>query len=132
MPNIATRSLKELRAHVPFTALGALSGIVLMLFFYRIPHQAAYTVFYILHPLHVLLSALVTASLYRIHERRDVKMRFQILRIVIIGYLGSVGIATLSDSLIPYLGEVMLGLPNRHLYLGFIEEWWLINPLAFL
>jgi hypothetical protein len=27
---------------------------------------------------------------------------------------------------------VLLDLPNRGLHLGFIEEWWLVNPLAFL
>ena len=25
-----------------------------------------------------------------------------------------------------------MGLPNRGLHLGFIEEWWLVNPLAFI
>ncbi|HXK62528.1 MAG TPA: hypothetical protein PLP42_21795, partial [Acidobacteriota bacterium] len=41
-----------------------------------------------------------------------------------------VGIATASDSLIPYLGEILLDLPNRHAHLGFIEKWWIINPLV--
>ena len=50
--------------------------------------------------------------------------------LVIIGYVGAVGIATLSDCFIPYLGEVMLDLPNRGIHIGFIEEWWLVNPLA--
>jgi len=26
----------------------------------------------------------------------------------------------------------MLGMPRRELHLGFIEKWWLVNPLAFL
>ena len=52
--------------------------------------------------------------------------------IILIGYLGSIGIATLSDSVIPFLGEVMFDLPNKGIHLGFIEKWWLINPLAFL
>jgi hypothetical protein len=41
-----------------------------------------------------------------------------------------VGVATLSDSFIPFLGEWILDLPNRGLHLGFIEKWWLVNPLA--
>jgi len=49
---------------------------------------------------------------------------------LLIGYLGSVGICTVSDSCIPYAGELILGLPNRGLHLGFIEKWWLVNPLA--
>jgi hypothetical protein len=51
-------------------------------------------------------------------------------RTLLIGYFGSVGIATLSDSLIPYAGEVLLGLPHRGLHLGLIEKWWVVNPLA--
>jgi len=49
---------------------------------------------------------------------------------LVIGYLGSVGIATLSDCVIPYVGELLLDLPNRGVHLGFIEKWWLVNPLA--
>jgi hypothetical protein len=49
---------------------------------------------------------------------------------VVIGYVGSVGIATLSDCVIPYVGETLLDLPHRGLHLGFIEKWWLVNPLA--
>jgi hypothetical protein len=52
--------------------------------------------------------------------------------LLIIGYIGSVGIATVSDSLIPYLGEVLLRMPNRGIHIGFIEKWWLVNPLAIL
>lgn len=37
---------------------------------------------------------------------------------------------TLSDSIIPFLGETILDLPNRGIHLGFIERWWLVNPLA--
>ena len=49
---------------------------------------------------------------------------------LIIGYISSIGIATISDSIIPYFGEVMLRMPNRGIHIGFIEKWWLVNPLA--
>jgi hypothetical protein len=52
--------------------------------------------------------------------------------LLLIGYAGSVGIATLSDSLIPYIGEILLGLPNRGVHIGFIEHWQIVNPLAIL
>jgi hypothetical protein len=52
--------------------------------------------------------------------------------LLVIGYVGSIGIATLSDSVIPYLGETLLHLPNRGIHIGFVEKWWLVNPLAFL
>ena len=121
--------LRELKSHAPFTLCGAVAGIVFMLIFKNIPRQVSHNIFYVLHPMHVVLSALVTASMYRLHTKS--KKTHKVL-VLIIGYVGSVGIATLSDSIIPYAGEVMLGLPDRAIHLGFIEKWWLINPLAFM
>jgi len=121
-PLIAT----ELRTHAPFTAFGTVTGIVIMAAFmqFRIPREISSTLFWTMHPLHVLLSALVTTAMYRLHSGRG------IWQTVLIGYFGSVGIATLSDSLIPFAGEWMLDLPYRGIHLGFIEKWWLVNPLA--
>jgi len=126
---ILNQILYELKNHFPFTFFGAFTGIVIMIFFYNItiPSKISYTVFYTLHPIHVFLSALVTASMYELHTGGKLKLWI----FFIIGYVGSVGIASLSDSLIPYAGEVLLQLPNRGIHLGFIEEWWLVNPLAF-
>lgn len=118
----------ELKNHAPFTAFGAITGVIVMLFFYNVPYKISYNVFYILHPLHVVLSAMVTVSMYELHTTSKPKLWVLIL----IGYIGSIGIATLSDSIIPYLGETLLNLPNRGIHLGFIEKWWLVNPLAFL
>jgi hypothetical protein len=122
--------LAELRSHAPFTVFGAFTGIVLMVLVatISIPSGLSYRIFYILHPLHVLLSALVTTSLYRLH----LKDSGRVLIPIIIGYVGSIGTATLSDSIIPYVGEIVLSLPNRGVHVGFIEEWWLVNPMAFL
>ena len=119
--------LKELRRHAPFTSLGAFTGIIIMIISYKLPARTSYNIFYILHPLHVLLSALVTASMYKLY-----KDKAKFWNLILIGYGGSVGIATLSDCVIPYLGEILLNLPNRGIHLGFIEKWWLVNPLAFI
>ena len=119
--------IRELKSHSPFTFLGTLTGIIVMLIFYKIPSEISFKIFYVLHPMHVVLSALVTASMYKIYSK---KVNPVIL--LLIGYFGSVGIATLSDSIIPYIGELILDLPNRGIHLGFIEKWWLVNPLAFL
>ena len=122
--------LEELKHHYPFTLFGAFTGIIIMLLLHTItiPPKASHAIFYTLHPLHVLLSALVTASMYELHTRG--KCNLWIL--IIIGYIGSIGIATLSDSIIPYIGETLLNLPNKGIHLGFIEKWWLVNPLAFI
>ncbi len=119
----------ELEHHAPFTLTGAVSGIIFMLIFKHLSAQTSETIFYVLHPTHVLLSALVTASMYCIYKRANSE-KVNILYVLLIGYVGSVGIATLSDSVIPYLGEFLLKMPHRHAHIGFIEKWWLVNPLA--
>lgn len=115
----------ELKRHAPFTALGALSGIALMALVVvcRLPHETSAVVFDILHPLHVLLSAVVTAGILR-RYRRPVVLTF------VVGYVGSVGIGTISDIVLPYLGGLLVGAEMGHMHIGFIEHWWLVNPLA--
>jgi hypothetical protein len=128
---------RELKAHAPFTIFGTITGIVIMLAFQRMPSRVSFNIFYVLHPMHVLLSALVTASMYELHEckrisEKCIRGKCNLWLLLIIGYAGSIGIATLSDSLIPYLGESLLRMPNRGIHIGFIERWWLVNPLAIL
>ncbi|MBN2019502.1 MAG: hypothetical protein JW749_04685 [Sedimentisphaerales bacterium] len=141
----------ELKAHSPFTLFGALTGLAMMLIFRNISHQGIYRLFYIFHPAHVVLSAMVTASLFRLHEKTK-----SFLVIAIVGYIGSIGVATLSDSILPFFGEEILGavIPTesavhshspeagaekteegeheKELHIGFIEEWYIVNPAALL
>jgi len=118
--------LFELKRHAPFTALGTASGLALMALFVfaGVPRGISEKLFWILHPMHVLISAMVTTAIYRANSRGGIPMT------LVVGYLGSVGIATLSDSIIPYAGEFLLNLPHRGIHFGFIEKWWLVNPLA--
>jgi len=123
---------RELSHHIPFTAIGALSGIIFMVIIISCgyldsvsPH--AKTVFYILHPTHVFLSAMVTTALYRIYGNG----KYKVLKAILIGYTGSIFIATLSDCVIPYLGEWLTVLPDRELEIGFIHEPLKTNPPAF-
>jgi hypothetical protein len=124
--------LEELKEHAPFTIFGAITGIIIMVFFRKLPSEISYKLFYTLHPIHVVLSALVTASMYERHKCGGFGKGCNLAVLLAIGYVGSIGIATISDSIIPYLGEVLLDMPHRHAHIGFIEEWWLINPLALL
>ncbi len=164
---------KELICHSPFTIGGALVGIIFMLIFRDFGQETGQTLFKIFHPGHVILSAMVTASLFSLHSSKK-----RILPILLIGYFGSIGIATLSDCIIPHFGEEILGVsipkhacihdddssqtaPNQEhihgpdctghheqgdtdsntqnihdhshgIHLGFIEEWYLVNPAALL
>jgi hypothetical protein len=117
---------RELRIHAPFTSIGTLTGVVIVaaVMVFDVPNSASEVCFWVLHPLHVVLSALVTAGVYRLHSKGHIAKTF------IIGYVGSVAIATLSDCVIPYVGELLLDLPHRDIHLGVIEKWWLVNPLA--
>jgi hypothetical protein len=122
--------LRELKNHTPFTFFGAFTGIVIMFLSHGLSSKISYTVFYTLHPIHVLLSAIVTASMYELHACHSVKGKCDLWILLTIGYVGSIGIATVSDSLIPYLAEILLRMPNKGIHIGFIEKWWLVNPLA--
>jgi hypothetical protein len=125
-----SKIVHELKAHAPFTLFGAATGIVLMFVFRDIPHETAHNLFYVFHPLHICLSAVVTAALYKRYLATEEKGIKVFLKVLAVGYIGSVTIGTLSDSLIPFWGETLLHMPHRHQHIGFIEKWWLINPLA--
>ena len=118
------RIAKELKSHVPFTALGALTGIIVMAIIVlgNVPSHVSHTAFYTLHPIHVLLSALVTTAMYMRYR----KAKFWLA--VLIGWTGSIGIATISDAMIPYLGGTLLH-AQMEFHVPFIEKWW-INLLA--
>ena len=138
MQNKLTAILEELKSHAPFTLFGALTGIVCMLLFRNLDHDTSERIFYVFHPTHVLLSALVTASMFKLHSRSR-----KFVLVLLVGFFGSLGVATLSDSLIPYAGELLLGM-HIHLHahehagfvqeahIGFIECWYLVIPAAIL
>jgi len=118
------RIAKELKEHIPFTALGALTGIIItvIIVLCNVPSHISHTIFYTLHPLHVLLSALVTTAMYMRYKKGKIRVA------ILIGWTGSIGIATISDAVIPYLGGSLLH-AQMEFHVPFIEEWW-INFLA--
>ena len=121
MHEIIKRIGSELKHHIPFTLFGALTGliIILIIIFGNLIQKIAPNsefIFFIIHPTHVFLSALVTTTLYLKYTKKNLWLA------IIIGYTGSIGIATISDSIIPYLGEILLDLPHAEAHIGFIEE----------
>jgi hypothetical protein len=128
--------LTELKNHSPFTLFGTFTGIVCMLTFKNLPQQTSERIFYIFHPTHVLLSAIVTTSIFELHTSKK-----RLIAIFLVGFLGSIGISTLSDSIIPYVGELLLGMKvhihehsgfAEHAHIGFIEAWYLVLPAAII
>jgi len=89
----------ELLHHVPFTAAGAVVGIAAMavITLMNTPIDVSETLFYTFHPLHIVFSALVTTAMYRKQKNHRLWL------VIIVGYVGSVGVATLSDAIIPFL-----------------------------
>lgn len=129
--------LKEFRHHGPFTLLGAVLGMVAIFALQRIAPETidserAEALFEFSHPLHVVLSAMVTAALYKNYRGRPHHSKSGMLAVVLVGYLGSIGIATLSDCLIPYWGELLLGMEHAHMHLGIVEMPLIINLAALL
>ena len=118
------RIAHELKEHAPFTALGAVSGIIIMVIVVLgdVPSHISQTAFYVSHPLHVLLSALVTTAMYMRYRKG------KFWAAVLIGWTGSIGVATISDAMLPYLSGTLLNV-HMEFHVPFIEEWW-INFLA--
>ena len=162
------RILTELKSHAPFTLFGAATGILCMLLFKSVGSEISHRLFQVFHPTHVVLSAVVTASLFKLY-----KGKVSFWSILLVGYVGAIGVATVSDCVLPFFGESVLGVaipvhshvhdhdePDSHdheeqnnvhpheehehahetesshirarLHLGFIEDWYLVNPAALL
>jgi hypothetical protein len=131
LKRIVEITLEELKEHVPFTILGGLTGLFLLLIIlgfslFDTVHRWSEPVFYLLHPIHIFLSAIVITSFFM---RYGNKKWWQA---ALIGGLGSIFVATLSDSWFPYIGEMLIRLPNTEVHTGFIEEPLLTIPMAFL
>ena len=128
---------RELLHHAPFTAVGAVVGIVIMavISLCDTPMNVSEGLFFTFHPLHVVFSALVTTALYRKQKGH------KLWAVVIIGYVGSVGIATLSDAVIPYLEGSSLKV-DMGFHLPFLEtelmpfisvpKWIVVNGAALI
>jgi len=127
--------LKELRHHGPFTLLGALGSVALMVLLRRwapefLSTDRAADLFEFTHPLHVVLSAMVTATIFQNYRAQPKHTWAGVLAVIAVGYIGAIGIATLSDCLIPYWAELFLGMEHAHAHIGIVEMPLIINFAA--
>jgi hypothetical protein len=127
----------ELLHHIPFTAMGAVIGIIAMVAIYLLdtPRDISETLFYTFHPLHILFSTMVTTALYRKYKKSPFWLT------IIICYTGPLAIATLSDAIIPYIEgkaisiAIQFELPfietSKMPYIG-VPEWIVVNAASFI
>ena len=135
MKTMPRRIVQELAEHTPFTLVGAAIGILIMVIihFTNTPGKVSEALFYTFHPLHIVFSAIVTTAMYKKQKNSPLWL------IIVVGYTGSIGIATLSDAIIPYLGGNALRI-TMEFHLPFIEtetmpymgipEWIIVNAAA--
>ncbi len=128
---------QELWHHIPYTAAGAVTGIVAMVIISQVSIRASVleALYYTFHPLHLLLSAMVTTALYRKHKKRPLWLT------LLICYFGPLVIGTLSDAIIPFAEGTAINI-NISFELPFIEtarmpyigipEWIVVNGALFI
>jgi len=123
----------EFAHHLPYTVVGSLIAMAGVWWFAtnHLEHGQAQTLFaqarasfHLFHPLHVLLSAIATTSLFWRHERH-------LRRAVLVGALGTIIPCGLSDYIFPYAGGVVLG-QGMELHLCLVEHPQLFFPFLAL
>ena len=82
--------------------------------------RASSTVFHVFHPLHMLLSAIATTAMFWRHDRN-------LLKAILTGIVGSVGVCGLSDVCMPYVSGYILG-AHMHFHWCIIEHPMVVLP----
>jgi hypothetical protein len=98
--------LEELKEHIPFTLAATLFSVIIMSFLLLKQNFISYAVsmFFIAHPLHILFSSIVSSAIFYNHTKK-------IIPAIIVSIFVSLFIGTLSDSILPYLGSLLFGIP---------------------
>ena len=55
-----------------------------------------------------------------------------LFKFILIGFIGSIILSTISDSIIPYLSETILKIPFKEIHISFLKEFILVNLFAIL
>lgn len=124
MPRIA-RIFKELIHHLPYSAAGVAAAVGILLAIQKMGFkESPENYFHIAHPLHIFLSATVTTAMFWKYDRN-------IIKTILIAFLGTLPICIISDIFIPYFGGLILKTPIAF-HICLIEEPWLVYPACFL
>ncbi len=117
-----SKIIGELKNHIPFTALATFTAIIITIYLLRF--NISEELFHVLHPLHVIASAIVTAGIFY-------KYKSKIFLALVIGLTGSIIIGSLSDIIFPYFGGILLGLKTTF-HLSVIKSPLIIFSSAFI
>jgi hypothetical protein len=125
--------IHELGAHLPYSIFGVVIGIIILgiLTFFTIIlgseellPKATRELFHVFHPIHILLSAIATTTMFWKHEKNFIKT-------VLVGFAGSILICGVSDILLPYLGGKIIE-RDMHLHICILEHPNIILPFAII
>jgi hypothetical protein len=106
--------IKELRNHVPFTALATVIAILISFYFkYVTLSEFKESIFHTFHILHIIASATVTSAIFH-------KYKKNLNQAILVGISGAIIIGSLSDIIFPYLGGTILNL-NTIFHLPLLE-----------
>ena len=97
--------IHELKEHLPFTLMATLVSMVLIVISLRENWIKEMTpIFYLFHPAHVILSALVSSAIFYNYKKK-------IIPSMLTGIIISIIICSISDIIFPYLGSFLFGVP---------------------
>ena len=120
--------LRELKRHLPFTLTSSLAAGVLVAIFYLINRSYFVGIvsglFDVIHPAHVLVSAMATSAIYW-------KYKKSVVETILVGVVGAIFIGSLSDILFPWVAGNLFSL-HTHFHLPIIEKPILILGVALI
>lgn len=119
--------LIELQHHIPYTIFSVMAGMIILGIITVLTKQSEFSfhtqkLFHIFHPLHLFFSAIATTSMFWRHDKKLIKA-------VVIGFIGSVGICGISDIFLPFISGGLLGV-KMHLHICIITHVKLILPFV--
>jgi len=123
--------LVELGYHLPYSIFGITVGLIatgILSFFailMRSEHilpMASSELFHVIHPAHILISAVATTAMFWKHEKT-------ILKAACVGFIGSISICAISDIFLPFIGGLSLG-SNMNMHICIIENPGSVFPFA--
>ena len=114
--------LKELKHHLPFTFFASLAAGILVAILYSLGNLPSESLFEIMHPAHVLVSAIATSAIYWKYNKSFYKG-------ILVGIVGAILIGSLSDIVLPWIAGNLFSLETSF-HLPIVENPFLIFSVA--